>query len=191
MELLRSHRRGNLSDWSPDRGFTGADICMHAGVGPVRINETTGSMVSELGQKDQLHWFTGTAAPCTGIFKPVWFNGGLPDIGPMPTGKFDTKSLWWTHEQLHRQVILDYALRISLYDGERDQLENSFISGVEALYESPNAEKMEYSKACFEKAYTATIRWLRLAKSAPIQKGVPSVYRAVRRKFDDLALLPD
>ncbi len=84
MELLRTHRRGNLSDWSPDRGFTGADICMHAGVGPVRINETTGSMVSELSQKDQLHWFTGTTAPCTGIFKPVWFNAGLPDIGPIP-----------------------------------------------------------------------------------------------------------
>ena len=191
MKLLRTHRRGNPSDWSPDRGLTGSDICMHAGFGPVRINETTGSMVSELGPEGQLHWFTGTAAPCTGVFKPVWFNAGLPDMGPIPTGKFDPGSLWWRHEQLHRQVILDHAYRLSLYQVERDQIENGFITGAESLSDSSDTEKLAYSKACFEKGNTATIKWLDMVRNAATRKGVSAVYRATRKKFNDLALLPD
>ena len=152
MKLLRTHRRGNPSDWSPDRGLTGSDICMHAGFGPVRINETTGSMVSELGTGESTPLVYGTAAPCTGIFKPVWFSAGLPDMGPIPSGKFDPGSLWWRHEQLHRQVILDHAYRLSLYQEERDQIENDFIAGAESISEASDSEKLAYSKACFEKA---------------------------------------
>lgn len=191
MAMLRTHRRGNPADWAPDKGITGADICMHAGFGPVRINETTGSMVSELSHKDQLHWFTGTAAPCTGIFKPVWFNAGLPELGPAPNGKFDSNTLWWRHEQLHRQIILDYSYRNSIIQDERSQIENGFITGTETRKDCTDSEKLEFSKTCFDEANTATIKWLNRIKAAPIRKGVSSVYRATRRKFNDLALLPD
>ncbi len=191
MNILRTHRRGESASWTPDRGFTGADICMHAGVGPVRINETTGSMVSELFQEDQLHWFTGTTAPCTGVFKPVWFKGGLPEMGSTPTGKYDPDSLWWMHEKLHRSVILDYSQRISLYQEERDQLEGSFVEGVENLAAASENEKLVYSKDCFDKAKTATIKWIEKVGSEPIKKGVSSLYKQSRNKFNQMALLPD
>jgi secernin len=164
---------------------------MHAGVGPIRINDTTGSMVSELFQEDQLHWFTGTAAPCTGIFKPVWFKGGLPDMGFSPTGKYDPDSLWWLHERLHRSVILDYAQRISLYQEDRDQLEGSFIDGTEKLAAASENEKLVYSKACFEKAKTATIKWIEKVGSTPNKKGVSALYKQSRNKFNRMAMLPD
>jgi secernin len=186
MSILRTHRRGESATWSPDRGYTGADICMHAGVGPIRINETTGSMVSELFQGDQLHWFTGTAAPCMGVFKPVWFKGGLPEMGSTPTGKYDLDSLWWMHERLHRSVIMDYSQRISLYQEERDQLE-----GVENLATASKNEKLVYSKACFDKTKTATIKWIAKVGSEPIKKGVSSLYKQSRNKFNHMALLPD
>ena len=191
MNILRTHRRGESATWAPDRGFTGADICMHAGIGPIRINETTGSMVSELSPIDQLHWFTGTAAPCTGVFKPVWFNAGLPETGSTPTGKYDPDSLWWMHEKLHRSVIMDYSQRIALYREERDQLEDTFIDGAEKLAIASENEKLVYSKACFDKAKTATIKWIAKVGSEPIKKGVSTLYKQSRNKFNHMALLPD
>ncbi len=190
MTMLRTHRRGDIPSWAPDRGFTGADVCMHAAVGPVRINETTGSMVSELGENDQLHWFTGTAAPCTGIFKPVWFKAGLPDMGPIPTGKYDSDSLWWTHEKLHRTVIMDYNHRMGLYRKERDTLEGNFIQKANEISNLANQDKLAYSQACFDGAKTATIKWMENIKLEPVQKGVSALYKNTREKFDKLAMLP-
>lgn len=190
MQQLRVHRRGDPATWSPDRGLFGADVCMHAGVGPVRINETTGSMVSELGTSEQLHWFTGTTAPCTGIFKPIWFQAGLPDQGQSPTGQYDPESLWWKHERLHREVIMDYDHRLSLYRGERDELEESFIRGTHNMEGKSPKKKYDYSKTCFETAQAATQRWYEQVKPAPINQGAGYIYKQTRKKFDKLASIP-
>ena len=190
MQLLRVHRRDDPANWSPDRGLFGADVCMHVGVGPVRINETTGSMVSELGAAEQLHWFTGTTAPCTGIFKPVWFQAGLPDLRQSPNGKYNPESLWWMHERLHRKVIMDYNHRLSLYRGDRDKLENSFIQGVQDLEKKSVEEKFNYSQSCFETARAATQGWYEQVKSAPINQGTGFIYKQTRKKFDKLASIP-
>ena len=48
MTILRSHDSKISTNWSPDGALTGADVCMHAGFGPIRISQTTGSMVSVL-----------------------------------------------------------------------------------------------------------------------------------------------
>ena len=101
MKVLRDH--GPDSDhWRPDRGLTGAQVCMHAGFGPVRINQTTGSMVSRLHPDRPTHFFTAAAAPCTSLFKPVWLDAGLPLNEPTPTGVYDPQTLFWRHERLHR-----------------------------------------------------------------------------------------
>jgi hypothetical protein len=97
MAILRDHGEGAEANphWHPV-DTVGRTICMHAAAGP-RLGQTTGSMVSELRDGGGLHWMTGTAAPCTSIFKPVVLAAGLP----WPTTRLrtsSTASLWWRHE---------------------------------------------------------------------------------------------
>lgn len=68
--ILRDHG----GDPDPRTGLAGADICMHASLGPIRGSQTTGSMIASLEDGNPLVFTTGTAAPCTGIFKPVWVD---------------------------------------------------------------------------------------------------------------------
>ncbi len=64
---------------------------MHSSFGPIRISQTTGSMISHLTRMRH-SLVTGTSAPCTSVFKPVWFEGGLPDLGPSPTETYDERT---------------------------------------------------------------------------------------------------
>ncbi len=100
-QLLADHgvRADGKAGWGPSHhpvgGLIGATVCMHAGFGPVRGSQTTGSWISELpaaGGAPATHWVTGTAAPCLSVRVPVWFDAveaaGLPDRGPVPTGAY-------------------------------------------------------------------------------------------------------
>ncbi len=109
-EVLRSHSL-NPKQTFPDRSLTAWNVCMHAGPGPIRNSQTTGSFITQFSKDLPTHWVTGTAAPCLSIFKPIWMTSGLPDIGPEPTQCFTKDSLWWQHEILHRQVLRDFAAR--------------------------------------------------------------------------------
>jgi hypothetical protein len=95
--------------------------CMHAG-GMVAASQTTASWVSELKPGASQHWVTGTAAPCTGLFKPVRVGEPLA-LGPPPTDREDPASLWWRHERLHRRVMRDPARLMPLFAAERDAIE--------------------------------------------------------------------
>ena len=92
MSALRDHGPAAGPDWTPARGFKGADVCDHAGFGPIRRSQSTGSLVSHLAPGLQTHFLTGTSAPCTSIFKPVWLGAELPESGPAPTGTYDEAS---------------------------------------------------------------------------------------------------
>ena len=119
--LLADHgeRSDGRTDWSPADhpvgGLMGQTVCSHAGYGPVRVSQTTGSWVSELpaAAAPATHWVTGTAAPCLSVRVPVWFDAvdaaGLPDRGPAPGGAYARGSLWWDHEDVHRTILRDYA----------------------------------------------------------------------------------
>jgi dipeptidase len=95
--------------------------CMHAG-GLVAASQTTASWVAELRPGAVRHWVTGTSAPCTGLFKPVRVDAPL-DVGPPPTDRADSQSLWWRHERLHRRVLRDPARLGPLFIPERDAIE--------------------------------------------------------------------
>ncbi len=125
--VLRDHGpgRGPEPDYGLLTGALGAP-CAHAG-GLLVGTQTTASWVSELSPGEARHWVTATAAPCTGLFKPVRVLEPL-DLGPAPTGTFDPATLFWRHERLHRRVLADPARLLALYAGERDAVEARWLA---------------------------------------------------------------
>jgi dipeptidase len=156
MAALRDH---GGSSQEPLQGITGAQVCMHAGFGPVRGSQTTGSMVSYLQPDNPLHFLTGTAAPCTSIFKPVWLDADLPDTGPEPGGTYQAGTLFWQHETLHRATLPDYAARLSLYQTDRDTLEAQFVAGALECQGAGVAGRTAFSAQCFAQAAAAEQEW--------------------------------
>ncbi len=184
MNILRDHGPDASPVWSPGPGLFENTVCMHAGFGIVRGSQTAGSLVSHLQPAQQTHWVTGSAAPCTAIFKPVWLDAGLPDIGPSPSGRYNHTSLWWRHEALHRAVLRDYATRITVFQQERDELEDQFIAGAANMALQSMAERSAFSRQAFTTADTATSRWIDALHKTPIRKPAPYLYRHAWRKFN-------
>jgi dipeptidase len=125
MALLRDHGDGRVApqyDW-----LTGgiSAPCVHPG-GVAVSSQTTASWVAELSPKGAAHWVTGTAAPCTSLFKPVRVTEPLY-LGPSPTDTADEASLWWRHERLHRRVMRDPERMMPLFAPRRDEIERAWI----------------------------------------------------------------
>ncbi|MBU2547864.1 MAG: C69 family dipeptidase, partial [Proteobacteria bacterium] len=114
MGILRDH---GPNDYRPDAHLLIDRLCAHSANPLTRhAGQSTASMVAHLTSEAKTYWVTATSAPCTGVFKPVWFEGRvLPDIGPAPEGVFDPAAMWWRHELLHRSVLLDYPGRMAVY----------------------------------------------------------------------------
>jgi len=173
IQLLRDHRENG---YRPHAHLLGNRLCAHAANGLTRnATQTTGSLVAHLKKEVQTFWATGTSAPCTGIFKPIWFNGEvLPHMGPTPGGIFDPKTMWWHHEKLHRSVLLDYPTRIRLFSRERDELKRSFISRASDTTEE---KKWTVSEEAFTQAKEATSKWIDLVQEAPLKDRTNMIYR--------------
>jgi dipeptidase len=173
MRILRDHGTGEHShtEWRTEC-IVQRTLCMHAGAED-RPGQTVGSMVSELAGDDAIHWVTGTAAPCMSIFKPVLLNVPLPAHGPSPTDRFDPRTLWWRHEQLHRSALHDApdalieSMRI-----ERDSLEASFEARIRAVLNGGNAtEQAGIVAACWQEALEAEGRWLQRVGTRAMRSG--------------------
>ena len=184
MRLLRDHGPTVGQDWLPGRGIAGAELCMHASMGPIRISQTTGSMVSKLTPEGVTHWLTGTAAPCTSTFKPVWMDAGLPDLGPSPTGTYDRAAFWWRHEDLHREVLKDYPTRIEVLGSERDSIEADFIQACPDPEGTPAAQRLAFSDQCFTSSVEAETRWLKQIRDLALQNRRPLLDRLAWQSFD-------
>ncbi|MEA2014270.1 MAG: C69 family dipeptidase [Thermodesulfobacteriota bacterium] len=192
MSILRDHvyRDPDLPNL-PDKGITGSTVCMHAGFGPIRGSQTTGSMVSLLHPDRATHFVTGTAAPCTGIFKPVWIDAGIPDTGPSPSGTYDATTLYWRHELLHRRVLRDYSILLGTYRSERDTLEKKFVSGALDRINDTVSERHSFSSRCFAEADKAEEVWSDRVTGTDV-KGTNSIpYRIAWKGFNKTALMPD
>ncbi len=188
MAALRDHGPTAGSDWTPARGLAGATVCDHAGFGPIRISQTTGSLVSHLAADVQTHFVTGTAAPCTSLFKPVWLGAELPDTGPAPTGAYDEASLFWRHEALHRATLRNYAASLPLYAGERDALERQFVAGAMAHRGSGTpADRAAYAARCFAAADEAEAGWRERLAGARLPDRRPFLYASAWRVVERAA----
>ena len=124
MTLLRDHGAGRSEPRYAWLNGGMAAPCMHGG-GVVTSSQTTASWVADLRDGDR-HWATATAAPCTGIFKPVAVDDPV-DLGPFP-GDTDDSSLWWRHEHLHRRAVADPAELYPRFTPERDRTELAWLA---------------------------------------------------------------
>lgn len=126
LAVLRAHgpEAGAEPRYSVVNGAMSAP-CMHAG-GRLASSQTTASWAARLTPAGAQHWVTGTAAPCTGLFKPVSVTEPLR-LGPEPTDRYDPRTLWWRHERLHRWVLADPQRRRASYRAERDAVERRWL----------------------------------------------------------------
>jgi hypothetical protein len=170
MRILRDHGvPGATVPWTP-RSPLGRTICMHA-ESASRPGQTTGSMVCELHRQRQVHWVTATAAPCVSIFKPIMLDVPLPPHGTPPTDRYNSESLWWEHERLHRGALLRDLPRFETeIQQERDALERDFHARVASVRESGNVEeRSSVIASCWQDAAEAEVRWLtRLCEQPPV-----------------------
>ena len=130
MRLLRDHGAGQRAPrYRLTNGALGAP-CVHAG-GLAAASQTTASWVAELRPGRSAHWVTGTAAPCTGLFKPVAVDTPL-DLGPPVTDAADARAIWWRHERLHRCVMRDPERLLGPYTEQRDAIEARWLASPPA-----------------------------------------------------------
>jgi dipeptidase len=120
-QSLRSH--GDNQE-IPTGSLSVVSVCMHAGFGPIRINQTTGSMVVEMTETDSTVWITGTSAPCLSVFRPVKFEDFHEDT------TISSEATWRDNEIFHRQILFCKKETLRQFSGERDYLESSFIDAV-------------------------------------------------------------
>jgi dipeptidase len=190
MATLQDHGEKRGEPFRPDRGLTGAEVCMHASFGPVRASQTTGSMVSHLNPGGATHFVTATAAPCTSLFKPVWLDAPLPDTGPMPTGTYDPATLYWRHEALHRATLRDYATFIQLYQEEREVQQHRMVGDAMNARETAPSERGSFGAGCFAEAAQAEDGWLERVSSAEVQHRRGLLHDWAWSKFDREAQMP-
>ena len=190
MSTLRQHEPEAAADWSPARGLLGSTVCMHAGYGPARGSQTTGSLVAYLHPERPTLFVTGTAAPCTGRFKPVWLDTPLPDPQPTPVGTYDPQALLWRHERLHRAVLRDYPARLACLTAERDRMEKDFVGAALIYASKPAVERTQFVADCLAEAAAAEERWLDQVSAAPPRGRNPALYERAWAGLNRAAAMP-
>ena len=168
MGILRHH---DDEHYDPQNSVAVMDVCMHAGFGPIRGSQSTASLVVLLDGNTPLIYVTGTSAPCTSIFKPMWMDTASSlNLGPVPASKYDSVSTYWAHERLHRATLLNYPERIKTYAGDRDELEKKFIQESRRLAKASTKERAEFLVQCFDEAAKAEADWLKRVEAVPARK---------------------
>lgn len=173
LNLLRDHEGEH---YRPDGHLLGNRICAHAANRLFRnATQTVGSLAAHLKPQDQTYWVTGTASPCIGLFKPVWFTGPvLPDIGPVPDGVFNADTLWWAHEGLHRSVLVDFPKRHDLILEERRSLERTFFDLAQGA--TPDG-RFALTEKAFQQAREKTSSWSDQVRVLPVHRRTGWFYR--------------
>ncbi len=183
-KTLRSHR--DEEKFSPDKGITGADLCMHAGFGPIRVSQTTGSMVVEQDEKGLIVWVTGSSAPCLSIFKPMSLDQELNYFGQGPELDYDSHSYWWQQERIHRTILKDYRGFSPEYRKELLELESRFLSRMREY-----KGQIELIADCFDEAIIFQKKWVEKLITQPAKDKTNYLYRSVWNKNNKLAKMPN
>lgn len=189
--LLRDHGPAAGPSWTPAPGLATVTVCWHAGFGPLRASQSVGSLVSHLTPGGQTHFVTGTSAPCTSLFKPVWLGAPLPEMGPPPGGSYEESTLFWRHENLHRATLRDFSTRLERYRPERDRLEAGFVAQALRMAGEPAEARAALAARCFAEAGAAEERWLAEVAALPVAGRRSLLFELAWRGFDRAAAMPD
>lgn len=161
--ILRDHA---VVNYRPDSHFLMNCVCAHSANTISRHSaQSTGSLVAELAADEQTIWVTGSAAPCTSIFKPFRFGGtSWPEPINSTNKKYDEQSIWWRHERLHRLILMDFQNRLNLIIPERDNLEDSLMEQVR----SQRGSISKLTAEAFDSAKKLETDWIELMKNTEI-----------------------
>jgi len=96
-------------------------------------------LLSGLSKSENLHFITGTSAPCLSIFKPVSFDFDL-NFGVLNHDETGVEnSLWRKHEEVHRRLLFLPEERKSFTE-QLHQVEAKMMSIFEKPYHDINKE---------------------------------------------------
>jgi dipeptidase len=190
MNILRSHSTNTGEGYTPGKGLTGADVCMHAGFGPIRTSQSAGSMVSVINKEGITHWLTGTAAPCMSLFKPIWMDSGIPETVKTPGKMYDASVTWWKHEELHREIIKDYPNRISIIDSELREAQAKFVTQECNMRSKNEGKRVQFSAACFAETAKLEDDWLEKVKQIPLRSQNHFYYTLAWKELNKQAGMP-
>lgn len=182
-QILRSHS-GSEINFAPGRSTLSSDVCMHAGYGPIRVSQTTASLVTKNKENRLDIWFTGSSAPCLSLFKPSCMaQNQLFDF--VPARKFETNSYWWRHESFHRKLLKNYKELITPYGKARDALESEFMDHFSKL--ESDIEKIEYWESVKQKSDQFLSDWVNISGQSDYAESNSVFYQRAWKKFNSEA----
>jgi dipeptidase len=169
MAVLRDHGDGRRTpNYSWLNGAMSAP-CMHGG-GVATGSQTTASWAADVTNGN--HWATGTAAPCTSLFKPVSVTEPVAPMRDALHGVSPEASRWWIHERLHRRAMRNPERSFGLFAGERDDMEQVWLVDRPGSHEAfIDADRLEQ-------------RWIERMEAEEISERRPPVARIYWRKRD-------
>ncbi len=150
--ILRSHF--DSTKW-PDDSWTDNSVCMHAGFGPVRINQTTGSLVVDLSNKRMDIWITGSSLPCLSIFRPVHFDDFVGD------SIISSEKDWREREVFNRNAIFCPEEFVNEFRELRDRIEERFARIPD---DADNRQLAWFDQQCQREAAGFYRRWTEKAE---------------------------
>lgn len=182
-ETLRSHRVEE--NFRPDKGINGADLCMHSGFGPIRVSQTTGSMVVEQDDERLVVWVTGSSAPCLSIFKPMSLDQELNYFGQPPELEYDSQSYWWQQERIHRKILQNYPMLSHEYIKDLKDHEKVFVGRMREF-----EGQIELIADCFDDAFNLQKKWIEKFQNEASKDKTNFLYRHTWKKNNQLAKMP-
>lgn len=165
-------------------------VCAHASYWPTRrAGQTTASLVAHLGASSITAFATGTSAPCTSVFKPVWVDAEVAGYGA-PSARYEPSQLWWRHERVHRRALgaLDETRR--RFGVEQRDLEARSVERALGATRGC-AERRELARAALDEAAGLTDRLeQRLGRRYPTG-ALGAYWRSIDRRTGLLAALDE
>ncbi|HSG88224.1 MAG TPA: C69 family dipeptidase, partial [Pseudomonadales bacterium] len=182
MTILRDH--GPDPSWRPDDLARPSTLCMHAGGAQARLSQTTGAMISVLHPQQATHFLTGSAAPCTNLFRPAWVDALAEGFAPAPTDTADADSLFWRHERRHRQALRDLPAAGSAIAAQRDAYESAIVDAALAMQDAPASFRQDFGASAFRLAEELLDQWSDTWAALPEQAGQDADWRAEWARVD-------